>query len=88
MTDYKDTLNLPQTAFAMKADLARRQLFTDLAEFLLDLQLDGQAVTIPAGNIGRIEAGQRLRLDDDVLEDLVDGMSDVDVAVRVGRTVE
>ena len=23
MTDYKDTLNLPQTAFAMKADLAR-----------------------------------------------------------------
>ena len=25
MTDYKDTLNLPQTAFAMKADLARRE---------------------------------------------------------------
>jgi isoleucyl-tRNA synthetase len=25
VTDYKDTLNLPQTAFAMKADLARRE---------------------------------------------------------------
>lgn len=25
MSDYKDTLNLPQTAFAMKADLARRE---------------------------------------------------------------
>ena len=25
MTDYKNTLNLPQTAFAMKADLARRE---------------------------------------------------------------
>ena len=25
MTDYKDSLNLPQTAFAMKADLARRE---------------------------------------------------------------
>ena len=25
MADYKDTLNLPQTAFPMKADLAKRE---------------------------------------------------------------
>ncbi len=25
MADYKDTLNLPQTAFPMKADLAQRE---------------------------------------------------------------
>ncbi len=25
MTDYKDTLNLPKTAFPMKADLAQRE---------------------------------------------------------------
>ena len=25
MTDYKSTINLPQTAFPMKADLARRE---------------------------------------------------------------
>ena len=28
MADYKDTLNLPQTAFPMKADLAKRELDT------------------------------------------------------------
>jgi Isoleucyl-tRNA synthetase (EC 6.1.1.5) len=25
MTDYKDTLNLPETSFPMRADLARRE---------------------------------------------------------------
>ncbi len=52
-----------------------------------DLVLDRQAVAVPARHVGRVEAGQRLRADDDVLEDLVDRVADVDVAVGVGRAV-
>ncbi len=44
-------------------------------------------MAIPAGHIGRIESGQRLRFDDDVLEDLVDCVADVDVAVGVRRPI-
>jgi len=58
-----------------------------LAVLFFHLQLDGQAVAIPARHIGRIEAGQRLGLDDDVLEYLVDRMANVDVAVGIGRAV-
>ena len=42
---------------------------------------------VPAGDIGGLEAGHVLVLDDDVLEDLVQGGADVDVAVGVGRAV-
>jgi len=37
VTDYKDTLNLPQTAFPMKADLAKRE--PDLLRYWRDLDL-------------------------------------------------
>ncbi|MDS4040438.1 MAG: isoleucine--tRNA ligase [Candidatus Competibacter sp.] len=37
MADYKDTLNLPQTAFPMKADLARRE--PDLLHYWRELDL-------------------------------------------------
>ena len=63
------------------------QLGPDLAPLLLDRDLDRQAVAVPARDVGRIEAGHRLRLDDDVLEDLVDRMAKVDRAVGVRRTV-
>ena len=39
------------------------------------------------GTYGRVEAGHRPRLDDEVLEDLVERGADVDVAVGVRRTV-
>jgi hypothetical protein len=58
-----------------------------LAVGLLDLVLDRQAVAVPARHIGRVETGQRLGADDDVLEDLVHRVADVDVAVGVGRAV-
>ena len=48
---------------------------------------DGQAVAVPAGNVGRVETGQRFAAQDDVFEDFVDGMTDVDVAVGIGRAV-
>jgi hypothetical protein len=58
-----------------------------LAVLLLDLVLDRQAVAVPARHVGRIETAQGLRADDDVLEDLVDRMADVDVAIGIGRAV-
>ncbi len=56
-------------------------------EGFFDLVLDGQAVTVPTGDVAGVEAGQLARLDDHVLEHLVDGVPDVDVAVGVRRAV-
>ena len=67
--------------------LAGVDLDAGLAHFLLDHQFDGQSVTVPARHIGRVEAGQPLALDDDVLQHLVDGVADVDFAVGVRRSV-
>ncbi len=61
------------------------QLFA--AELLVDLDLDGQAVAVVAGNVGRIEAGHGFRLDDEVLQALVQGVAEVDGAIGVRRTV-
>ena len=58
-----------------------------LAVRLLDLHLDRHAVAIPARHVRRVEARERLALDDDVLQDLVDRVADVDVVVRVRRAV-
>ena len=69
------------------AKLIGLDLDTDLADAFLDLVLDGQAVAIPAGHVGRVFTVQRARLDDHVLEDLVDRVADVDVAVGVGRAI-
>ena len=63
------------------------ELLADAAVLLLDLLLDRQAVAVPARHVGRVEAVERARLDDDVLQDLVDGMAEVDHAVGVGRAV-
>ncbi len=58
-----------------------------LAHVLGDLEFDRQAVAIPARDVGRAEAAQGLVLDDDVLENLVQGGADVHVAVGEGRAV-
>ena len=39
------------------ADLDGRHVRLLAAEFAIDLDFDGQAVAIPAGDVGRIEAG-------------------------------
>ena len=69
------------------AELVGRHLAAGLADFLFHRQLDRQTVAIPAGHEGNVEAIQQLGLDDNVLEDLVDGVTDVNVAVGVRRTV-
>jgi hypothetical protein len=56
-------------------------------ELLLDGVFDRQAVAVPARDVGGIHALELARLDDHVLEDLVDGVAHVDLAVRVWRTI-
>ena len=81
-------IDLPGGVFAAQdAELRRVDFLPDLAVFLFDRDLDRQAVAIPTGHVGRTEAGQQLRADDDVLEDLVDGVAEVDGAVRIRRPV-
>ncbi len=57
------------------------------AEVLLHLQFDGQAMAIPARHIGRLEAAHPLALQHDILQDLIEGMADMDMAVGIGRTI-
>ena len=57
------------------------------AELLVDLDLDGEAVAVPAGDVGSVKAGHGLGLDDEVLDAFVEGVAEVDGAVGVGRAV-
>ena len=58
-----------------------------LALLLFHLELDGQAMAVPARHVGGVQAIQGAGLDNDVLEHLVDGVADVDVAIGVGGAV-
>ena len=64
------------------------ELASDLAVLLLHLQFDGQTMAIPAGHEGGVVAIQSGGLDDDVLQNLVDRMADMDIAVGIGRAVD
>ncbi len=61
------------------------QLFA--AELLVDFDLDGQAVAVVAGDVGGVEAGHGLRLDDKVFQSLIEGVAEVDGSIGVGRAV-
>jgi len=58
-----------------------------LQELLAHRVLDGHAVVVPTRHIGGVIPAHRIRADDHILENLVEGMPHVDVAVRIGRTV-
>ena len=49
--------------------------------------LDGQAVGVPAGDIGGLNAGHVPGFDDDILQNLVHGGADMDIAVGIGGAV-
>ena len=72
---------------ALLAEFHRIQLMSDLAELLFDGDFDRQPVAVPAGYVGRTESAQQLRLDDDVLEHLVDRVTDMDDSVGIRRAV-
>ena len=54
---------------------------------LLNLDLNGHAVAIPARHISGVEPSQGLGLDDHVFENLIDRVTDVNVSVGVWRAV-
>ncbi|MNS85785.1 hypothetical protein D3C72_1196600 [compost metagenome] len=72
---------------ALLPELDRIELHPDLAPLLFHRDFDRQAMAVPARHVGRIEAGQVARLDDDVLEDLVDRVAQVDARIGVRRAV-
>jgi len=74
-----------QAAFLPDLELGHALLAR--AELLVDLVLDGQAVAVPAGDVGAVKTRHGPALDHEVLEDLVQCRAQVDVAVGVGRTV-
>ncbi len=72
---------------ALGAELGGGNLLTRLADHAFHFQLDGQTVAIPARHVGGVETGEALGLDDDVFEDLVDRVTDVNAAVRIGGAI-
>src|SRR6185437_2656662 len=60
---------------ASRPESGRVDLLPRAAVLLLHLQLDRQPVAVPARDVWRIEAIERPRLDDDVLEDLIEGVA-------------
>ncbi len=69
---------------ALGAELGSGDLLARLADHAFHFQFDGQTVAIPTRHIGGVETGEALGLDDDVFEDLVDRVTDVNAAVRIG----
>ena len=72
---------------ALFADFVLGEFAEFWAEGFLDGGFDGEAVAIPAGDVGGIVALHGAEFDDDVFEDFVDEVAHVDVAVGVGGAV-
>ncbi len=54
---------------------------------LHSLQLDRKAVSVPAGNVWSTETAHILILYDEVLEGLIEGVTQMDLSVGIGRSV-
>jgi len=84
-----DIYELPRVGPAFLPGIQLGELEPLLLDVLLHLVFYGQAVAVPSRDIVRPVARHELRLDDDVLEDLVEGRPEVDIAVGVrGAVVE
>jgi len=60
---------------------------TGLADGLLHLVFNGQTVTVPTRHIDRVIAIETAGLDDNILENFVNGMADMNIAIGVGGAV-
>ncbi len=72
------------------AGAALRQLRDGLflfAQFQIDIVLDRQAVAVPARDVGGVESRHPFRFDDDILEDLIEGGTQVDMPVGIRGAV-
>jgi hypothetical protein len=72
---------------ARAAEVGDRHVALLRTELAIDFELDRQAVAVVADDVRRVEPGHRARLDDQILQDLVERRAEVDVAVGVGRAV-
>ena len=72
---------------ALRAHVGRAHLQLFPAQFLIDLDLNREAVAIPPRHVGRIKARHGLRFDDEILEALVQRRAHVDRAAGVGRAI-
>ncbi len=72
---------------ALGAEFGSGNLLARLADHAFYFQFDRQTVAIPTRHIGGIKTGEALGLDDDVFEDLVDRVTDVNIAVRIGGAI-
>ena len=52
-----------------------------------DLVLNGQAVAVPTRHVGRIKTRQVFGLNDNIFENFINGVTDMDTAVGVGRAI-
>ena len=58
-----------------------------IAQPLERLELNGQTMTVPAGNIADLLALTQLKAIDDILQDLVERMANMQFSVRIGRAI-
>ncbi len=72
---------------ARRADLTDGHVGFFRAQFVVDFVLDRQAVTVPAWDVRGIEPLHGFQLDDKVLQDLVEGGTQMNIPVGVGRAV-
>lgn len=72
-------------SFADRGGVARG--VAGFAHFLRDLEFDRKAMAIPTRDIRSAFAAERLILDDDVLENFIQGGADVDITVSKRRAV-
>ena len=61
--------------------------FTGLQELLVYFDFDWETVTVPAGDVGCVEAGHGFGFDNEVLDALVKGVAEVDRSVGVGWAI-
>ncbi len=77
-------VNVAQSKLAAEpAPLEDRDLVAHDAPVLLHALLGRQALSVPAGDVGAVEAAHRHVLDRDVLEDLVQCLSQMDVSIGI-----
>ena len=69
------------------ADLPLGHLPLFVAELLVDHQFDRQTMTVPAWHIRGIKTAHASALDDDILENFIEGMADMGMAVGIRRAI-
>ena len=94
-SEYSDTLELLAlqvqkffriaAAFQPNVDRFHFELFS--AQHLVNFQLDGQAVTVPSWNVRRVHSRHGLGFDDEILQALVECVSQVNSTIGVRRTI-